>query len=80
MNEEQLLQEARKEAEKVYPKLWDKLCIEAFINGYVANAKKQMSEVREFKERLIKAITSDVMFDDGYDSILAVQNVIEKLK
>jgi len=36
--------------------------------------------VNEFKQRLIKAITSEVNFDDGYDSILSVQNIIEKLK
>ncbi len=36
--------------------------------------------VNEFKERLIKEITSEVNFDDGYDSILSVQNIIEKLK
>jgi hypothetical protein len=43
---------------------------------------KQESEkaVNELKERLIKAITLEVLFDDGYDSILAVQNIIEKLK
>ena len=36
--------------------------------------------VNEFKQRLIKEITSEVKFDDGYDSILSVQNIIEKLK
>jgi len=36
--------------------------------------------VNEFKQRLIKAITSKVNFDDGYDSILSVQNIIKKLK
>jgi len=43
---------------------------------------KQESDkaVLEFKERLIRAITSEVMFDDGYDSLLSVQNIIEKLK
>jgi len=36
--------------------------------------------VNEFKQRLIKEITSEVNFDDGYDSILSVKNIIEKLK
>jgi len=39
-----------------------------------------LTAVNEFKQRLIKAITSEVNFDDGYDSILSVQNIIEKLK
>lgn len=37
-------------------------------------------EVNDFRKRLIKAITLEINFDDGYDSMLAVQNIIEKLK
>ena len=52
MTEEQLLQEARKEAEKVYPvrKMHDENMYEreAYIKGYVANAKKQMSQMLKF--------------------------------
>jgi hypothetical protein len=36
--------------------------------------------VRKYKERLIKAITLDIITNDGYDSIIAVQSVIEKIK
>jgi Mg/Co/Ni transporter MgtE len=43
-------------------------------------AQEREKAVNEFKQRLIKEITSEVNFDDGYDSILSVQNIIEKLK
>jgi hypothetical protein len=55
--EEQLIQEARIEAEKVYPHVESEsdlnqrlayLKREAFEAGYIANAKKQMSEMLKF--------------------------------
>jgi hypothetical protein len=52
-----------------------------FHKAMLEYSKQEMEKaVSEFKERLIKAITSKVIFDDGYDSILSVQNIIEKLK
>lgn len=71
MNSEQLVQEARIEAEKVYPfKKGDdfskgfnseivKINLDLlqkqglFIEGYIANAKKQISNVDEFKRRCL---------------------------
>jgi len=50
--EEKILQEARIEAEKVYPEQQYKGTYpyrqEGYIQGYIANAKKQMSEAVEF--------------------------------
>jgi len=81
MNEEQLLQEARIEAEKVYPILDvdsiphnerreaiirerdNSLLNEGFVDGYIANAKKQMSEAVEFAEWLLR----NTDFDEGED-------------
>jgi hypothetical protein len=52
-----------------------------FLKAMKEYAKQESEKaVREFKERLINEITLDVLFDDGYDSMLAVQNIIEKLK
>ena len=58
MNEEQLLQEARKEAEKVIPngtynidcfdECVSEIAREGFVDGYIANANKQMSEALTF--------------------------------
>tara|TARA_R110002126_G_scaffold68046_5_gene172106 strand:- start:1631 stop:1936 length:306 start_codon:yes stop_codon:yes gene_type:complete len=56
MTEEQLLQEARLEAENLYPYEGDidynyiESVREKFIQCYIANAKKQMSEAAEFLE------------------------------
>jgi len=72
MNEEQLLQEARIEAEKFYPfkSDWsshnDTIDFNqdrrlAYVQGYIANAKKQMSEAVELND-IIKCI---VDFDDA---------------
>ena len=59
----------------------DAMCfIEGGKYGYSLAQQQSEKAVNEFKQRLIKAITSDVNFDDGYDSILSVQNIIEKLK
>ena len=58
--EEQLLQEARIEAEKVYP---EQQYIgtypyrqEGYIQGYIANAKKQMSDAVQFAEYCMRNI------------------------
>ena len=52
------------------------------IEKWMKTYAKQESEktLSEFKDRLINAITLDVMFDDGYDSLIAVQNIIKNLK
>ena len=66
MNKEQLLQEARKEAEKVYPFKSDwsshNNTIDfnqdrrlAYVQGYIANAKKRESEAVELNDIIISA-------------------------
>lgn len=67
MNEEQLLQEARLEAEKVYPEQQYRGTYpyrqEGYIQGYIANAKKQMSEAVNFHLFLKELALNDT--DDG---------------
>lgn len=69
MNEEQLLQEARIEAEKVYPKNTPSHYSKSrednvkkqtiFIKGYIANAKKRESEAVRFAEWIIKRLRDE---------------------
>jgi hypothetical protein len=74
MNEEQLLQEARLEAEKVYPSKETGMGYfdndindakqEGYISCYIANAKKRESEAVEFFEWM--KISNYIKYESGY--------------
>ena len=73
-NEEQLLQEARLEAEKIYPEQQYRGTYpyrqEGYIQGYIANAKKKDSEAVEFVQWIITN-------DNKIDVTLTVQQVYD---
>ena len=89
MNEEQLLQEARIEAEKVYPFKSDwsshNNTIDfnqdrrlAYVQGYIANAKKQMSEAVEFNRFTLSIEGTDLM-NEG-KSLEMIFNIFKQQK
>ena len=89
MNEEQLLQEASLEAEKVYPFKSDwsshNNTIDfnqdrrlAYVQGYIANAKKQMSEAVEFNRFTLSIEGTDLM-NEG-KSLEMIFNIFKQQK
>ena len=94
--EEQLLQEARKEAEKVYPfkkgndfsKGFNSEIVkinldllhkqELFIEGYIAKAKKQMSEAVDFNRFTLSIEGTDLM-NEG-KSLEMIFNIFKQQK